>query len=237
MSTTAIKVLATFAVKGVFARLEQEPAESMGISIAFEPAPPALAAQRTLDGELTDIVVSTPEEIDKLIEHGLVVEQSGRVIACMVMGVAVRMSDPVPDISTAKTFRQAVLNAPSLVHADPRFSPSAAHFVSVARKLGIEDEAARKTTILRGLAAQAVASGKCAMAVQQLAELMLVDGIRVVGPFPADLQKVVPLTAAVHAKSSNPTQARDIIDILASSKTQDGIVQLGLLPGSAATDL
>lgn len=234
MSITTVKVLATIALKSVFEGLEPEFARQAGCSIALEFAPPVPAARRVLDGDSADVVVTTPEQMEGLGERGMIVKQTSRCIANMLMGVAVRVGDPVPDIGTVESFRQAVLDAPSIVHANPASSPSAAHFISVAKRLGIEGVVAGKTTILSGLVARAVASGECAMAVQQLAELMQIDGIRVVGPFPAELQNVLPLSAAVHSKSSNPVAANTLIDMLASSTVQDTIEKHGLLRGSAA---
>ena len=175
-------------------------------------------------------MISTPEAIDSLIREGIVAGRSSRVVACMVMGLAVGMNEPKPDISTAAKFKQALLAAKSIIHANPETgSPSAAHFLKVVARLGIADEIKRKTTVRAGVVAHAVASGECAMAVQQLAELMLVDGIHVLGPFPAELQNVMPLSATVHAKSIKSQPAKVLIDLLASPRAKPVIEECGLL--------
>jgi len=99
----------------------------------------------------------------------------------------------------------------------------------VVARLGIADEIKRKTIVRAGVVAHAVATGECAMAVQQLAELMLVDGIHVLGPFPAELQNVTPLSAAVHAKSIKSQPAKVLIDLLASPRAKPVIEECGLL--------
>jgi len=140
------------------------------------------------------------------------------------------MNEPKSDISTAAKFKQALLAAKSIIHANPDTgSPSAAHFLKVVARLGIADEIKRKTTMRVGVVAHAVASGECAMAVQQLAELMLVDGVHVLGPFPAELQNVMPLSATVHAKSTKPQPAKVLIDLLASPRAKPVIEECGLL--------
>ncbi len=127
-------------------------------------------------------------------------------------------------------FKQALLGATSIIHADPRTgSPSAAHFLKVVGQLGIADEVKRKTTLRAGVVAHAVASGECAMAVQQLAELLLVEGVHVLGPFPDALQNVMPLAAAVHARSKAPQAAKVLIDLLASPRAKGVVEQCGLL--------
>jgi molybdate transport system substrate-binding protein len=217
-------------MQGVFDRLAPEFTKATGLGIALVFAPPLPAAQRIRDGEAADIVISTPEAIDGLIRAGLVVGGSNRVVACMIMGLAVSMNEPKPDISTTAKFKQALLAAKSIIHANPDTgSPSAAHFLKIVARFGIADEIKRKTTMRAGVVAHAVASGECAMAVQQLAELMLVDGIHVLGPFPAELQNVMPLSAAVHTKSTKSQLAKALIDLLASPRAKPVIDECGLL--------
>ena len=150
------------------------------------------------------------------------------------MGLAVGMNEAKPDISTAEKFKQALLAAKSIIHANPETgSPSAAHFLKIVERLGIADQIKRKATVRAGVVAHAVASGECTMAVQQLAELMLVEGIYVLGPFPAELQNVMPLSAAVHTKSIRPQPAKVLIDLLASPRMKTVIEECGLLPANS----
>lgn len=231
--TRALKIVTTVAMQGVFDRLAPEFAEATGLGISLDFAPPLPAAQRIRDGEAADVVISTPEAIDGLIRDGIAAAGSNRVVASMIMGLAVGMNEPKPDIGTAETFKQALLAAKSIIHADPATgSPSAAHFLKVVMRLGIADEIKRKTTVRAGVVAHAVAAGECAMAVQQLAELMLVDGVHVLGPFPAELQNVMPLSAAVHAKSTEPRAAQVLIDLLASPGARRVVEGCGLLPAN-----
>ena len=227
--TESLKIVTTVAMKAVFDRLAPEFAAATGLDITLGFANPATAAQRIRDGEAADIVVSTPEAIDGLIREGLVAGGSNCVVASMIMGLAVGTNEPKPDISTVAKFKQAVLAAKSIIHANPDTgSPSAAHFLKVVARLGIADEVKRKTTVRAGVVAQAVVSGECAMAVQQLAELMLVDGVHVAGPFPAELQNAMPLSAAVHAKSTKSQSAKVLIDLLASPRSKTVIEECGL---------
>jgi molybdate transport system substrate-binding protein len=217
-------------MQGVFEKLAPEFIKATGLGITLDFAPPLPVAQRIRDGEMADIVISTPEAIGSLIREGTVASGSDRVVASMIMGLAVGMNEPKPDISTAETFKHALLAAKSIIHANPDTgSPSAAHFLKVIARLGITDEIKRKTTLRRGVVAHAVASGECAMAVQQLAELMLVEGVHVLGPFPAELQNVMPLSAAIHAKSTEVSAAKALIDLLASPRAKPVVEQCGLL--------
>jgi molybdate transport system substrate-binding protein len=177
-----------------------------------------------------DVVIATPDGIDSLASEGKVDGASAKPVARMIMGLAVGLNDPKPDISTAEGFKAALLATKSIIHADPATgSPSAAHFIKVLARLGIVDEMKKKTTTRAGVVATAVASGECNMAVQQLAELRLVPGVHVLGPFPDDLQNIIPLTAAVHTGSQAKQAAATLIDLLASPKAKAVVEKAGLL--------
>jgi hypothetical protein len=68
----------------------------------------------------------------------------------------------------------------------------------------------------RGLAALAVSRGEAEIGIQQIAELLAVPDIDVVGPLPAALQAVTQFTAAVPASAQHGDAARALIDFLAT---------------------
>lgn len=226
-----LKVITTVAMQGVIDALTSEFTRAAGYGIAMVFGPPSAAVKLVRDGESADVVISNPEGIEELARAGKVDGGSRRLVAQMIMGLAVGLNEPKPAIDTPEKFKAALLTAKSIIHADPATgSPSAAHFLKVIERLGIAEEVKRKTTLRAGVVAHAVASGECAMAVQQLAELMLVDGVHVLGPFPDALQNVMPLTAAVHAQSVVPQAAKILIDLMAAPATKAIVERAGLLP-------
>ena len=50
-----------------------------------------------------------------------------------------REGAPKPDISTLDGFKKAMLDAKSVVHANPAATPSGAHLAKVWEQLGIAD--------------------------------------------------------------------------------------------------
>lgn len=225
-----IKVITTVAMQGVIDKLAPAFAQKTGQGIAMAFGPPSAAVDMVRAGDSADVVISTPDGIAELAREGKVDGASSKVVARMIMGLAVGLNEPKPAIDTSAAFKQALLDARSIIHADPSTgSPSAAHFLKVTKQLGIADEIKRKTTLRAGVVAHAVASGECAMAVQQLAELMLVDGVHVLGPFPAELQNVVPLAAAVHTRAAAPEAAKALIDLMAAPQTKAIVEAAGLL--------
>ena len=229
MSKT-IKLVTTVAMQGAVDALTPEFTKATGYGIAMEFGPPSACVEMMRQGVAADVVVSTPDGIEALAKEGKADGSSAKSVARMIMGLAVGLNDPKPDISTAAGFKAALLATKSIIHADPATgSPSAAHFIKVLNKLGIADEMKKKTTTRAGVVATAVASGECHMAVQQLAELKLVPGVHVLGPFPNELQNVMPLTAAVHAGSGHKEAAKALIALLASPAARPVMEKAGLL--------
>lgn len=227
---TTVKVVTTIAMKTVLEALAPEFARATGAEITMAFGPPVRAVQMVRDGEATDIVMTTPEGMAELAAAGKVAPGSGRVFASMVMGLAVRAGAHKPDISTVKGFKHAILGAKSLIHADPHMgSPSAAHFLKVANQLGIADAIKPKTTVFAGVVAPFVARGEVEMAIQQLSELMMADGVEIVGLFPPELQNIVPLAAAVVQDAQAPEAARALIDLLFTERAKAILNKSGLV--------
>jgi molybdate transport system substrate-binding protein len=225
-----LKVITTVAMQGVIDSLASQFTQTTGHGVAMTFGPPSAAVKLVQDGEHADVVISNPEGIAELARDGKVDSGSGRIVARMIMGLAVGLNKPRPTIDTPEQFKQALLQAKSIIHADPATgSPSAAHFLKVVERLGIAEDIKRKTTLRAGVVAHAVASGECAMAVQQLAELKLVEGVHVLGPFPDALQNIMPLTAAVHTQSAVPQAAKALIDLMAAPATKAIVARAGLL--------
>lgn len=231
-TSKTVKVVTTVAMRAVLEQLETELSRRTGHGIEQVFGPPPKAVEMVREGETADVVIATPDGIAALAAAGKVVPGTAPVVARMIMGIAVREGAPKPDISTPEAFRKAILDAGSLIHADPATgSPSAAHFIKVAERLGITDAIRGKTQVMSGLVGGAVADGRAEIGIQQLAELRMVPGLDVVGPFPGELQNVVPIAAGIHAEAAAPEAARALLDILATPEAHAIIDRAGMLPG------
>ena len=69
------------------------------------------------------------------------------------------------------------------------------------------------------------------MAVQLIPELMAVRGIRVVGPFPKEIQSYVVLTAGISANAKDKTAAQALIKFLTAPSAVPVIKAKGMEPG------
>jgi molybdate transport system substrate-binding protein len=81
-----------------------------------------------------------------------------------------------------------------------------------------------------GLAGLVVLRGEADIGIQQLAELMAVSGIDVVGPLPAELQGVTLFTAAIPASAIYPDAGRAFVDFLTTPAARSVIAAKGLEP-------
>ena len=69
--------------------------------------------------------------------------------------------------------------------------------------------------------ASLIAEGKADLGFQQLSELMNVPGVDIVGPLPPEIQAVTIFAAGISATSTQPDEARALIDFLSSADGAD----------------
>ena len=84
-------------------------------------------------GETPDMVLMPVPALDALINAGTL-SAPRAILGSVGIGVIVREGAPHPDISTAETFRSALLVARAVVHANPTATPSGAHLAKVLEK-------------------------------------------------------------------------------------------------------
>ena len=148
-------------------------------------------------------------------------------LALSPIGVAVRAGKPVPDISTAAKLRDALLAARSVVYSD---SASGVYVRNeLFKRLGIEAEMASKAHVIPATpVAEIVARGEADLGLQQVAELLPVQGIVFAGRLPADVQKVTVYSAAIATGARHPDAGRALIDYLGGPAAAPVLAQMGL---------
>ena len=235
MGTAAIKVLTTPALTEVWHELKPK-FENTGCKLDLVFAPASVIAKRVADGEAADVVFTTTAGIESLTKDGKVIAGTGTPIANSGMGVAVLKGAPKPDISTPEKFKQALLAAKSVAYTDPAGGgASGAHMAKVLERLGITKEINAKAKLGRGVpTASFLVKGEADIAIQQMPELLGVQGVEIVGPLPGDLQTVTYFAAGVHTGSSKADAGRALIKFLQSPEAIAAIKAKGLEPPPAA---
>jgi molybdate transport system substrate-binding protein len=188
-----------------------ERASGHKVSISFE-APSAMLS--TIATRQVDVLLSPAELIDDLANKGTVVPGSRVDLARSGVGMAVRAGAPKPDIGSADAFKQSMLAAKSIAYSR---GPSGNHFVAVIQSLGIADPMKAKMMLSEGgPVGGLVAKGQVEIGVHQIAELLPIVGIDIVGPFPPELQKMTVYSAGTHVNSTQPEAAKALVDFISS---------------------
>jgi len=234
-SPVDVKVLSTTAMKMVFEALAPGYQRETGNRLAVTFGPSAQLEARLAEGEAADMAILTTAGAKTLIGSGKIVAGSLVDVARSSIGIAVRNGAPRPDISSAENFKRAMLAAKSIACSKPvGGGASGAHLAKVFERLGIAETMQAKAKYgaggTSGLAGLFVQRGEAEIAIQQMAELMMVEGLDVVGPLPAALQSVTPFTAAIPASASHPDAGRAVIAFLTTPAAKSVIKAKGLEP-------
>lgn len=169
------RIFSTLAVATLLRRL----LAGAEVEVVYEPT--ARLLTRIEAGEPADLAFLTAEAAVDLAAAGVLT--GVREVARSFVGMAVRAGAPRPDIGTVEALRATLLAAPSLAYS--RAGASGIFFAALIERLGIADAVnARATVIPQGFTAALAARGEVALAIQQVSELMAVEGVDIVGRLP-----------------------------------------------------
>ena len=187
---------------------------------------------RLARAEPVDVVVLARPALDQLVAQGKVVPGSQVDLVHSLIGLSVRKGAPKPDIGTVEAFRRALLDAPSIAYSA---SASGVYYETVLlKKLGVEEQVKPKSKrILSERVATVVARGEAAMGLQQVSELLPIQGADFVGPIPRELQQVTIFSAGISSTARQPEAARELVRYFTSSAAAPTIRKGGLEPASA----
>jgi molybdate transport system substrate-binding protein len=182
---------------------------------------------------LVDVCVFPAPGLDALVQQRRIVPDSKVILARSGMGVAIRAGASKPDISTPEALKRTLLVARSIVYTDPALrSPSGVHFAKVLERLGIAEEMKSKSKLHNGLGfnAEFVAKGEIELAIQQISEILPMQGVELAGPLPADLQLITVYAGGVGVAAREPAAAKEFITFLATPAAAAVIKAKGMEP-------
>jgi molybdate transport system substrate-binding protein len=219
MSTT-LTGISSMATRQLLAELAVAYRQRSGVALAMESVGGVDAARRVQAGEAFDVVVLASDAIDKLIDGGRVVAGSRVDLVRSGVSVAVRAGAPLPDIGTEDALREAVLAAASLAYST---GPSGVHLQKVFERWGIARQIApRLVQAPPGVpVGSLVAKGEVELGFQQLAELMNLPGITVLGPLPPTVQIITVFSAGLSATSTQADAVKAFLGWAVSPATAD----------------
>jgi molybdate transport system substrate-binding protein len=167
-------------------------------------------------GASGDLAILTAETVDDLIKRGKVVAGSRIDLARSGIGIAVRKGASKPDIGTPDALKHALLAAKSVAHS--KTGLSGIYFPTVLARLGIADAMKSKIVMPEpgNPVGEVVAKGDAEIGVQQISELLPVAGIDIVGPLPAELQKITIFSAGLLVGAKDPDTAKALVKFVAA---------------------
>ena len=227
-NTTTIKVMASAAFKEAYLELVPEFERATGHEVVTLWVPTVEMMRRLAGGETVDLVIMAAASIDELIKLGKLVAGSRVDLATSGVGVAVRAGAPKPDISSGAALKRALRAARSITYST---GPSGVYLVGLFERMGIADELKPRISVIKGEPVGAVvARGEAEIGFQQVCELLPVSGIDLVGPLPADVQKITTFAAALHVGARAPSAARALIGFLSAPAAAPIIRKKGMIP-------
>jgi molybdate transport system substrate-binding protein len=224
-----VRVLSTLALKGAVQNLAGPFEAAGGARIDADFAPTLGLLDRLQSGESADVVILTREGLDGLAAQGSVVAETCVDLARSYVGIAVKAGADHPDIATVAALRATLLGAKSVAYS--RIGASGIFFAQLIERIGIAHLInARAKIVPSGLTAALLVAGEAELAVQQLSELMQVDGVELVGPIPRELQTAAVFSAGRLAASVKAVQSDALLNYLASAEVAPMLRAAGLEP-------
>jgi molybdate transport system substrate-binding protein len=223
-----VRVLASNGIKAVVEDMLPQSERAIGHTISVQYRPTAALKQEIDAGEPFDVVIVTVESIAQLSKEGKTTGGDGTPISRAGVGIGIRKGAHRPDISTPEALKRAMLGAKAIA-----YGPSGASFPYITRMLdtlGIADMMKPKTLFFDtsdGTNA-AVVQGKADFGITLVSEILPVQGLELLGPFPDEFQGYVRFSAAVSANTKTPEAARALIKFLAGPDALPSITARGM---------
>jgi molybdate transport system substrate-binding protein len=198
-----------------------------GHKVRLVVAPSGQLVKKIQSGDVADLLIANADNIDALIASGKVTGQRIHIARAQV-GLSIKAGARKPDISSPAALRQTLLDANAIAYSAGGLSGN--NFEAAMNKLGILNEVKAKAKNASP-AARLVVSGEADIAVQQISELIAVEGAELLGPLPAELDKVTQFSMGVLSDGKSKEIARALLDFLRTPDAQAVIRTKGLTPG------
>jgi molybdate transport system substrate-binding protein len=225
-----IRVLSAGAMKAMVTELSEGFQKDTGHTVVITADTGGGLRKRVEGGEKADVLIAPDAAMDALVKSNHAIATTRADLARTAIGVAVRQGAPQPDISSVDAFKRALLEARSIVYNDPAIgATSGIHFASVLERLGIAEAVKPKTVLWKGgYAAEALVNGQAELCVHQISEILPVKGVTLVGPLPAEINKVTTYTGALLTSSPTPDAGRAFLTYLARPEFRPKLAAAGL---------
>ncbi|MDB4173148.1 extracellular solute-binding protein [bacterium] len=202
------------------------------VNITFATAP--AMREKVEKGETGADVICAPVPSMKTFEDNNQVVKGTPIVAGSVMaGVVVKDGAHEPDISSADSLKQAILDAEGLVYNK---ASSGIYIEKMMENIGVADQVTAKTTrtptgggVMEHLIAS---SSKNEIGFGQMTEIMVFNGrgTHLVGPLPKELENLTTYASAVLSDAASPDQAQQFVTYVATDTARAAFEATGVTP-------
>ena len=232
-----IQVLSAGAMGEIVRDLGDAYERTTGIKVRAEFSRSPLVRDRIRAGEPFDVVITTQSRVEELAGANKVVPDTVAIVARSLIGVAVRAGKPKPNIASVDAFVGTLRAASSIACADPAFgTASGLYLVGLFDRLGLTAELKPKTRFIGAVGGApvvvcaAVADGRAELGIQQIAEIVSVPGVDLVGPLPRENSAHDRVRSRGRVGCANQSLARDFLTFFRSATSRAVTAAHGMEP-------
>lgn len=192
------------------------------------------AMQERLASNPCDVLILTQKMIQEGLDDGSVLAGSARPLGQVMTGVAVKTGEAAPDVSTPDALSAALRAASAIYMPDQHKSTAGIHFMKVLTELGLDRELADRLRPYANGATALTAMAKSAeqglIGCTQVTEILLIEGISLIGNLPPALALASVYTAAVSANATKPEAAALLIEMMTGKAQAEARQSCGFEP-------
>lgn len=229
VSAADLRIIAPNAVKEIVTDVAARYERASGIRVVFTWGGSEAIAKRIDNGDVFDVVLNTPQNLDTLGKAGKIVGGTRTDFARSGIGVAVRAGYPRPDVSNEESLRKALLEAKAVGISS---GPSGRYIAELFERLGIANEVKSKVKQPPSGAqiAELLSRGEVELGFQQVSELQHATGVEYLGPLPVGLQNYTIWSGGLHSGADDPSGGRAFLNALRSPDAATAIRHVGMEP-------
>jgi len=207
-----IRVLAGNGIRAALLELKPSFEKASGDTLSIDFSTSANLKERIEKGEAFDVAILTDDTMDALVKAGKLSPALTK-LARVGIGVGYRKGSPRPDVRTAASLKQALLNAKAIAYtANGASRPAVDRMIE---RLGIVKEMQAKSHLTgAGAAPASVAKGESDVVLTLISEILPEPGVELAGPLPSDFQTYAGISVAPSPTAASSAAAAALIRFL-----------------------
>lgn len=220
----SLNILSAGAAQGVVLALAAQLKAETGAELNATFGAVGAMREKFLAGDACDLIILTQAQIAELVAQSRVWGDSVGDLGIVCTGVAVRVGDALPDVSSADALRVALLAADGIYFPDPVKATAGIHVAKMIAALGIEaDVATRLRTYPNGATAmRAMADEKSGRVIglTQATEINYTVGAVWVAALPKPYELTTVYSVGVTASAASEKSARHLARMLTTESSR-----------------